>query len=182
MKKLIILLFVAAMCLSLAACGKQPSANNDSPQEQLAQNDNNKPENTKPEVTTGPSESLEDIRKAELKEILCDGEWIDIIGSGIYPSTMCFLEDGTMQYTDSTGELHRENPWNYLQYVINGEIEGQPGSTPAIYQTRIEYSTEQGVYYFKCEGLSVMLVGYSVDGEYILHYNGYPYKKVIENN
>ena len=165
MKKWIALLLAAVMCFSLVACGGGETPNADE--------------------STTPTGSLEDIRAAELTEILCGGKWVGAFGFDYFdhlPSEIYFFDDGTMKYVNGVGEEYSGNPWSFKQYVINGEIEGQPGFSPAMYETRIKYSDEQGVYYFNCEGLSIMLVGYSVDGEYIIHKDGYPYKKVAESN
>lgn len=194
MKKILALLLAAVMCFSLVACGgEQPNTDNNSTQEQQAQNNNNKsestePENTEPEESTSPTENLGEIRKAELTEILCGGKWVyafdDTNLPNDYPNEMYFFEDGTMKYTDSAGEEHSANPWSFMQYTINGEIEGLPGAMVAPPLQAIEYSSEHGVYYFTCKELyfQEMPVGYSVDGEYIIHITQFPYKKVAENN
>ncbi|MBR4291863.1 MAG: hypothetical protein IKT52_14695 [Oscillospiraceae bacterium] len=205
MKKLLALLLAAVMCLSLAACGggETPNTDDSSAQEQQVQNDNNEPEvtnpdvtepentepeNTEPEETTNPTESLADIRKAELIEILCGGKWVNAFDAADYPSDypieMYFLEDGTMKYIDGTGIEHSEYLWDFMYYTINREVEGQPGLMVAAPIEAIRYSSEQGVYYFVCEELSnqAMTVGYSVDDEYIIHYWQYPYKKITETN
>ena len=206
MKKILALLLVAVMCLSLTACGggeETPNTDDSSAQEQQLQNDNNEPEgttsdvtepentepeNTESEETTNPTESLADIRKAELIEILCGGKWVNAFDAADYPSDypieMYFLEDGTMKYIDGTGIEHSEYLWDFMYYTINGEVEGQPGLMVAAPIEAIRYSSEQGVYYFVCEELSnqAMTVGYSVDDEYIIHYWQYPYKKITETN
>ena len=205
MKKLLALLLAAVMCFSLAACGGEETPNTDdsSAQEQQVQNENNEPEgtapdvsepentepeNTEPEETTNPTESLAETRKAELIEILCGGKWVNAFDAADYPSDypieMYFLEDGTMKYIDGTGIEHSEYLWDFMYYTINREVEGQPGLMVAAPIEAIRYSSEQGVYYFVCEELSnqAMTVGYSVDGEYIIHYWQYPYKKVTDAN
>lgn len=206
MKKILALLLVAVMCLSLTACGggeETPNTDDSSAQEQQLQNDNNEPEgttsdvtepentepeNTESEETTNPTESLADIRKAELIEILCGGKWVNAFDAADYPSDypieMYFLEDGTMKYIDGTGIEHSEYLWDFMYYTINREVEGQPGLMVAAPIEAIRYSSEQGVYYFVCEELSnqAMTVGYSVDDEYIIHYWQYPYKKITETN
>lgn len=205
MKKLLALLLAAVMCFSLAACGGEETPNTDdsSAQEQQVQNENNEPEgtapdvsepentepeNTEPEETTNPTESLAETRKAELIEILCGGKWVNAFDAADYPSDypieMYFLEDGTMKYIDGTGTEHSEYLWDFMYYTINREVEGQPGLMVAAPIEAISYSSEQGVYYFVCEELSnqAMTVGYSVDGEYIIHYWQYPYKKVTDAN
>lgn len=206
MKKILALLLAAVMCLSLVACGggeETPNTDDSSAQEQQLQNDNNEPEgttpdvtepentepeNTQPEETTNPTESLADIRKAELIEILCGGKWVNAFDAADYPSDypieMYFLEDGTMKYIDGTGIEHSEYLWDFMYYTINREVEGQPGLMVAAPIEAIRYSSEQGVYYFVCEELSnqAMTVGYSVDDEYIIHYWQYPYKKITETN
>ena len=169
MKKLLALLLAVAMCFSLVACG-------------------GKTPNTDPEGTADPAENLADIRKAELTEILCGGKWVNAFDAADYPSDypieMYFLEDGTMKYIDGTGTEHSEYLWDFMYYTINREVEGQPGLMVAAPIEAISYSSEQGVYYFVCEELSnqAMTVGYSVDGEYIIHYWQYPYKKVTDAN
>ena len=206
MKKILALLLAAVMCLSLTACGggeETPNTDDSSAQEQQLQNDNNEPEgttsdvtepentepeNTESEETTNPTESLADIRKAELIEILCGGKWVNAFDAADYPSDypieMYFLEDGTMKYIDGTGIEHSEYLWDFMYYTINREVEGQPGLMVAAPIEAIRYSSEQGVYYFVCEELSnqAMTVGYSVDDEYIIHYWQYPYKKITETN
>ena len=197
MKKLLALLLAAVMCFSFVACGGGETLNTDdnSTQEQQAQNDSNEPEstgtestgaentepeNTEPEETTNPTESLAETRKAELIEILCGGKWVVASGPDDYASELCFYNDGTMKYIDNAGEEHSGYSWSFTQYVINGEIEGKPGAMPAEQQTRIEYSSEQGQYWFNCDGLTIMIVGLSVDGEYVIHYFGTAYEKVAE--
>lgn len=200
MKKILALLLAAVMCFSLVACGggETPNTDDNSTQEQQAQNDSNEPESTgtestepektEPEETTNPTENLEEVRKAELIEILCGGKWVNAFDAADYPSgypiEMYFLEDGTMKYIDGTGTEHSEYLWDFMYYTINREVEGQPGLMVAAPIEAISYSSEQGVYYFVCEELSnqAMTVGYSVDGEYIIHYWQYPYKKVTDAN
>ena len=200
MKRLIALLLAAVICLSLVACGggETPNTDDSNAQGQQAQNGNKKPEITDPNVsepqstepmeTTNQTENLEEVRKAELSEILCGGKWVyafdDTNLPSDYPIEMHFFEDGTMKYIDGAGEEHNANLWSFMQYTVNWEIEGLPGAAVCPPMQAIEYASERGVYYFTCNELyyQEMPVGYSADGEYIIHINQFPYKKVAEAN
>ena len=191
MKKALSLLLALVMCLILCACGK------DIPAEEVITNTQNvavineAPSTTddstnqeEPEESVCQTESLEAVRTTELVEILCGGKWIAVDGniSDSYPTEMCFFEDGTMTYKTAQGDEHIES-WIFSHYVINGEIEGQPGFSPAAEPGLIEYSNEHGRYHFQCGELTInlpMIVGMGIDGEYIINDFGWAYKKIIE--
>ena len=163
MKRLCALFLAVVLCFCFAACGEESAT---------------------PEPTKAPVENKDELRAKELADGLCGGRWI----SNEYPErAYIFHEDGTVEcqkLNPASGEVEstENSEWKYRSYLINGEIEGQPGSaTPTMLLINNGYCTEEdGLYVFQYGGRMWDSVGCTKDGNWIACLDDWFFQKVTE--